>query len=100
FIQSEINEKNDIMSELKKYFRPELLNRLDEIIVFHKLNEEQIAKIAKNMLNVFVNRVKSIGVELTYTDSVADKIAKIGFDPVFGARPLRRAITSYIEYKL
>lgn len=89
-----------VLNELKQHFRPELLNRLDEIIVFHKLNKQHIDQIARNMLNVFVKRVKALDVEASFTDAVVEKISAIGFDPVYGARPLRRAITSEIENML
>ncbi|WMJ23102.1 ATP-dependent Clp protease ATP-binding subunit [Paludicola sp. MB14-C6] len=90
-------DRNIIMKELKNHFRPEMLNRLDEIIVFHKLSKENIELIARKMLDIFVARVKGLNVNVSYTDAVVQKIASIGFDPVYGARPLRRAITSHIE---
>jgi len=90
-------DRADVLGELKKHFRPELLNRMDEIIVFHKLTEENIQAIARNMLDAFAGRVKSLSVELSFTDAAAAKIAAVGYDPVYGARPLRRAITSHIE---
>lgn len=90
-------DQSEILNELKKHFRPELLNRIDEIIIFHKLSKEDIEKIADNMLKTFVSRGKQLELELDYTKAVVEKIASIGFDPVYGARPLRRAITSNIE---
>ncbi len=96
----EEKDKQIVLKELKNYFKPELLNRLDEIIVFHKLSQDNIKRIAKNMLNVFKNRVKTLNIDIEFTDNAICKIAEVGYDPVYGARPLRRAITSYIEDKL
>jgi len=93
-------DKSVVLGELKKHFRPELLNRLDEIIVFHKLSKDDISKISRNMLDGFVKRVKGLEVDIEFTDLVVEKIADIGFDSVYGARPLRRAITTHIEDKL
>ena len=89
-----------ILNELKKHFKPELLNRLDENIVFHKLDEIHIKEIAKNMLAVVQERVKQLDVELIVSIETVEQIAKIGYDKVYGARPLRRAITAHIEDKL
>lgn len=93
-------DKAILLCELKKQFKPELLNRLDEIIVFHKLSEEDIKKIAKNMLEVFKKRVKALDIDIEFTENVILLIAKVGYDPIYGARPLRRAITANIEDKL
>ncbi|MGI6576793.1 MAG: ATP-dependent Clp protease ATP-binding subunit [Eubacteriales bacterium] len=89
--------KSTVMSQLKKTFRPEFLNRVDEIIVFHQLNREQIKKIAKGMLTTVTERVRGLGIELDIDESTLDLIAEEGFDPVYGARPLRRAIQSKLE---
>ena len=89
--------KESVMSDLKKAFRPEFLNRVDEIIVFHQLTREQIKQIAENMLRSVTERVQTLGVTLEFTDSAVGKLADVGFDPVYGARPLRRAIQSAIE---
>lgn len=96
----DIGDKAIVMGELKNHFRPELLNRLDEIIVFTKLNEENIRKIAANMLSSFKKRISELDINVEFTDAVAEELAKIGYDPTYGARPLRRAITSKIEDKL
>lgn len=93
-------DNNGIMQELKKNFRPELLNRLDEIIIFHKLSKDNIYSITKKMLEMFAKRAFTLELDVAFTDAVVDKIAKIGFDPIYGARPLRRAITTHIEDKL
>ncbi|MEE0928579.1 MAG: AAA family ATPase, partial [Acutalibacteraceae bacterium] len=89
--------KETVIGELKKEFRPEFLNRLDDIIVFHKLSKEDIEKIAVNMLKGLSERALSVGVEVTFDDSVTEKVSEIGFDPVYGARPLRRAIQTNVE---
>ncbi|MEG0570908.1 MAG: ATP-dependent Clp protease ATP-binding subunit [Oscillospiraceae bacterium] len=94
------NDKQSIMSEVKRNFKPEFINRLDEIIVFHKLSQEDIKVIARKMLANLCNRVEKLGIKLSFEDSAIEKIATLGFDTVYGARPLRRAITSQIEDKL
>lgn len=96
--QSDI--KDAVMGELKKCFRPEFLNRVDDIIVFEQLNKDDIKEIARRMLKTLKNRVHDMGIELSFDDSAIKKIADEGFDPVYGARPLRRAIQSEIEDKL
>ncbi len=89
--------KTSVMSELKKIFRPEFLNRLDDIIVFKKLNEESIEKITKLMLKEFEKKVLEKNMKLKISDDVIKYISKVGFDNTYGARPLRRAIQSKIE---
>lgn len=89
-----------VLAELKKLFRPEFLNRVDDIIVFHKLTEENIQKIAVGMLNNLKERLAALDIEMSFTDAAVAAIAKEGFDPVYGARPLRRAIQSKIEDEL
>ena len=96
--QSDIRDA--VMGELKKCFRPEFLNRVDDIIVFEQLNKDDIKEIARRMLKTLKNRVHDMGIELSFDDSAIEKIADEGFDPVYGARPLRRAIQSEIEDKL
>ena len=96
--QSDI--KDAVMGELKKCFRPEFLNRVDDIIVFEQLNKDDIKEIARRMLKTLKNRVHDMGIELSFDDSAIEKIADEGFNPVYGARPLRRAIQSEIEDKL
>ena len=92
--------KEAVMGELKKAFRPEFLNRVDDTIVFRKLQKDDIAEIAKRMLAALSARVASMGVTVEFSDEAISKIADAGFDPVYGARPLRRAIQSQIEDKL
>lgn len=91
--------KSEVMSELKKLFRPEFLNRLDEIIVFKRLSQESIEKITSLMLDKFVKKVEERNIKLEIKDSVIQYISKVGFDDTYGARPLRRAIQNNIEDK-
>ena len=89
--------KDKVMEQVKKAFKPEFLNRIDEIIVFDRLSEENIQAIARLMLNSLVTRLKENDIEAEFTDNAVKEIAKKGFDPVYGARPLRRAIQNEIE---
>ncbi|MBQ8684324.1 MAG: ATP-dependent Clp protease ATP-binding subunit [Clostridia bacterium] len=90
-------QRNEAMSELKKLFRPELLNRVDEVIVFRPLTREQVEQIAKRLLEGLAGRVEKLGYTLAAEDGVAAKLAEAGFDPVYGARPLRRALQTAVE---
>ncbi len=87
----------NVLSSLKQTFRPEFLNRIDDIIVFNKLTNENIAEIAKIMLAEVKKRVASLDITLEFDNSVTELVAKEGFDPVYGARPLRRAIVRLVE---
>ncbi len=89
--------KSSVLGELKKAFRPELLNRIDEIIVFKKLSRENIEDITKIMLKNLKNRLTGMGITAEVTDAAVSHLAEAGFDPVYGARPLRRAIQSQVE---
>ena len=89
--------KDDVMGELKKMFRPEFLNRVDDIIVFNKLTQEDIEKIAYNMLENLKKRLAGLDIEISFTENAVKEIAKQGYDEDYGARPLRRAIRSKIE---
>ena len=89
--------KESVMGELKQCFRPEFLNRIDDIIVFRQLTQPDIEEIAKRMLSSLSKRVAKLDIEVTFSDEAVKKIADAGFDPVYGARPLRRAIQSKIE---
>ncbi len=96
--ESDYNKiKSDVMGELKKYFKPEFLNRVDDIIVFHQLTRENIAEITKRMLSSLSDRVAGMEMSIEFTENAVELVAKAGFDPVYGARPLRRAIQSRIE---
>ena len=94
------NTKKDVMSELKKQFRPEFINRIDEIIVFHKLNEDDIKQIIDIMLKQVIDRLKQQDYNVEFDDKVKEYISKKGVDINYGARPLKRAIQSYIEDKV
>ncbi len=93
--QNEI--KGLVTAELKKEFRPEFLNRLDDIIVFHKLSRENIVEISKKLLKKLERRLSALEITVHFDGSVADAVAAVGFDPVYGARPLKRAISRDIE---
>ncbi len=89
--------KKDVMAELKREFKPEFINRIDEIIVFHKLVEEDILQIIGIMLNQIKNRLHEKNIDIEIDDSVKNLIVKKGYDKNYGARPLRRAIQTYVE---
>ncbi len=89
--------KESVTLELKNTFRPEFLNRVDDIIVFHKLSTDDIGKIAEKMLETLKIRLKELNIEIQFTKEAINAIASAGFDPVYGARPLRRAIQAKIE---
>ena len=95
-----VNVRELVLGELKQVFRPEFLNRVDDIIVFNKLTKDEIEQIARLMLNTLQKRLSDLGVTVTFTDKAVEKIADEGFDDTYGARPLRRAITTNIEDKL
>ncbi|PEY31748.1 ATP-dependent Clp protease ATP-binding subunit ClpC [Bacillus cereus] len=92
--------KGKVMDELKKAFRPEFLNRIDEIIVFHMLEKKHIQEIVTLMVNQLVNRLKEQEIELELTSKAIEAIADKGFDREYGARPLRRAIQKHVEDRL
>ena len=89
--------KNSVMSDLKITFRPEFLNRVDDIIVFNRLSQEEIEQIARNMMKSLFERLMANDIEAVVTDNALTFLASVGFDPVYGARPLRRAIVSKVE---
>ena len=89
-----------VMAEVKTYFRPEFVNRIDEMVVFHSLDEKHIAGIAKIQLQYLQKRVARLEMELEVSDAALAELASAGFDPVFGARPLKRAIQERIENPL
>ncbi len=95
-----VSVRDLVMDELKQVFRPEFLNRVDDIIVFNKLTKDEIKQIAGKMLETLRKRLDGLGVKLSFTDKAIEKIADEGFDDTYGARPLRRAITTNIEDKL
>ena len=89
--------KDAVMGEVKRIFRPEFINRVDEIIVFHALNEEHINKIALHMMNDVAKRIAERGIDLEVSAEAAQVVAKAGYDLQYGARPLRRAIQRLVE---
>jgi ATP-dependent Clp protease ATP-binding subunit ClpC len=89
--------KNRIMSDLKKVFRPEFLNRIDEVIVFHKLAKDEVKEIIDLMISRVRVQVAEHELQLDLTDDAKDLLVEKGWDPSMGARPLRRAIQRYIE---
>ncbi|HMU63619.1 MAG TPA: AAA family ATPase, partial [Nitrosomonas sp.] len=89
-----------VMGEVKTYFRPEFINRIDEVIVFHALDAKHIQSIAKIQLRNLENRLAKMEIHLEISEAALAKIAEAGFDPVFGARPLKRAIQTQIENPL
>ena len=92
--------KEKLLGELKKTFRPEFLNRIDGVVVFHALNKEHIRKIVDLMLVTVTQQLAEKGVKLEVTDAAKDLLGEKGYDEVFGARPLRRVIQDMIEDKL
>jgi len=92
-----LRTKETVMEELRRTFRPEFLNRIDDIIVFRRLNQEDIVEIARRMLRATSQRMESMGVKLQTDDAAVAELAREGFDPRYGARPLRRAIQDRIE---
>jgi ATP-dependent Clp protease ATP-binding subunit ClpB len=92
--------KDAVWEELKAHFRPELLNRIDETVVFHSLDARHIAEIAKIQLAILQGRLSTMELGLKVSDAALEELAKVGFDPVFGARPLKRAIQQRIENPL
>ncbi|WP_144512622.1 ATP-dependent Clp protease ATP-binding subunit [Bacillus sp. FJAT-22090] len=92
--------KGKMLEELKKAFRPEFLNRLDEMIVFHSLEREHLKQIVSLMTEQLANRLKEQGIELELTEAAQEKITTEGFDPAYGARPLRRALQKHVEDRL
>ncbi|MDP2729703.1 MAG: AAA family ATPase [Dehalococcoidales bacterium] len=98
--QSYEDMKEKVLNEVKKTFRPEFLNRLDDIIVFHELSEEQLRQIVDLMVKDLQERLAERKLKLEMTDAAKSWLAKVGFDPLYGARPLRRAIERYVENPL
>ena len=92
--------REGMLEELKRTFRPEFLNRVDEIIIFHQLEQDQTLQIVNMMLRGVVERLRERGIDLTVSPEAAAHLASDGFDPVYGARPLRRAIQHQVEDSL
>jgi ATP-dependent Clp protease ATP-binding subunit ClpB len=89
-----------VMAEVRGHFRPEFINRIDEIVVFHALDEKNIGAIAKIQLQGLEERLAKMEMTLDIDDEALQKIAEAGFDPIYGARPLKRAIQQQIENPL
>jgi len=100
FNQTTLEKDERIKEALKEYFKPEFLNRLDEILVFHELSKDEILKIVDLMINEINIELKSRNTQLILTSDAKQQLAEVGYDPKFGARPLRRAIQKNIENKL
>ncbi len=92
--------KMAVMGEVKQHFRPEFVNRIDEVVVFHSLDEANVKSIANIQLQLLTKRLHAMDIQLTISDAALAEIASAGFDPVYGARPLKRAIQSEIENPL
>lgn len=89
--------KKSVMSEAKKQFKPEFINRLDEIIVFRKLSKDDIIQITEKLLNELKTRVEKKNIDISFDKEAIEYIAKVGYEPVYGARPLKRAIQTNVE---
>ena len=92
--------KDKVMAEVKKTFRPEFLNRIDEIIVFHELNEEQLRQVVDLLVKDLQSRLEERKLTIEISDKAKSWLAEVGYDPTYGARPLRRAIEQHVENPL
>ena len=92
--------KEAVMVEVKKHFRPEFINRIDEIVVFNALDQKAIREIARIQIRKLAKRMEQQNIGLDVTEAALDEIGKVGFDPLFGARPLRRAVQDYLENQI
>ena len=92
--------KKQILKEIHSFFKPEFLNRVDDIILFHRLEKKHISQIIKIQLSNLTNRLMNKNISFVYDENVVDFLTKIGYDPQFGARPIKRAIQTYIENEL
>ena len=92
--------KEAVMDEVKKHFRPEFINRIDEIVVFNALDQKAIREIARIQIRKLAKRMEQQNIGLDVTEAALDEIGKVGFDPLFGARPLRRAVQDYLENQI
>lgn len=92
--------KESVMEMVGHHFRPEFINRIDEVVVFHPLGQKHIAAIAKIQLDRLYQRLEERGYEVTITEPALELLGKTGYDPVYGARPLKRAIQQEIENPL
>jgi ATP-dependent Clp protease ATP-binding subunit ClpB len=92
--------KEAVWVELKRRFKPEFLNRLDDIVIFNPLGKEQVKQIVEILLRKIRERLEERGIQLELTDKMKGYIAEVGFDPIFGARPLKRALADIVEDRL
>ena len=92
--------KGVVLEVLKRSFRPEFLNRIDEIVVFHSLSRDNIVKIAELQLGYLSDRLKDRGVNIDFSDSAVKFLSEKGYDPNYGARPLKRVLQNYVETPL
>jgi ATP-dependent Clp protease ATP-binding subunit ClpB len=92
--------KSMVMDDVKTYFKPEFVNRIDEIVVFHALDQEQIKQIASVQLSGLSKRLAKLEIKWQISDEALEHLSKVGFDPVYGARPLKRAIQQELENPL
>ena len=92
--------KEAVMDEVKNHFRPEFINRIDEIVVFNALDQKAIREIARIQIRKLAKRMEQQNIGLDVTEAALDEIGKVGFDPLFGARPLRRAVQDYLENQI
>lgn len=99
-IEDKIKRKEEVLKELKSNFKPEFLNRLDDIIIFEQLNLKAIRDIVNIMFNNIVNKLKDKDIKLVLTNSAKEFISEVGYDPVYGARPLKRALAEIVEDRL
>ena len=95
--QQESDTESNVMQILKQTFKPEFLNRIDDIIIFRKLDKDNIQKIARNMLVEITARINALNIKISFDDEVVEHLAQAGFDPIYGARPLRREIQRKVE---
>ena len=89
--------KDTVMSDVKAYFKPEIINRIDEIVVFHSLRKEDMQGILQIHLKNLQAKLVKQNLSVTFSQQAIDKLCDIGYDPAFGARPLRRAVQAYVE---
>lgn len=94
------NLKKQVLQAMGNFFRPEFLNRVDEMIIFHKLTRENVKAIIEIQLEKLSERMKQQNIKFVYDDDVLNKLVEVGYDPQFGARPVKRAIQNYIENEI
>jgi ATP-dependent Clp protease ATP-binding subunit ClpB len=92
--------KMAVMGEVKQHFRPEFVNRIDEVVVFHSLDQANVKSIAQIQLQLLTKRLHALEIDVAISEAALAEIASAGFDPVYGARPLKRAIQSELENPL